>query len=126
LAEKDEIQIKVLLFPLAMHKGAREQCVATVCDKKSFDDLEGGYTSGNQCAEGAKLVDDTISLLSSKGISGTPTYLFADGRFQSGVLEPDALRQRLGLPVPPKPAGAEAAPAPPPPPAKKPPAPPKK
>jgi thiol:disulfide interchange protein DsbC len=102
----------VLLFPLQMHKGAREQCVAVVCDKKSFDELENGYSSDNQCAEGVKLVDGTVALLSSKGITGTPTYLFPDGRFQSGVLEPDALRQRLGLPVPPGSAPpAPAAPA---------------
>ena len=96
------------MFPLPMHKGAREQCVAVVCDKKSFADLEGGYKSDNQCAEGAKLVDGTIALLQSKGISGTPTYLFSDGRYQSGVLEADALRQRLGLPVP---RGVEGSPA---------------
>lgn len=106
------------MFPLAMHKGAREQCVAVICDKKGFDDLENGYKSDNQCAEGVKLVDGSIALLSSKGITGTPTYLFADGRFQSGVLEPDVLRQRLGLPVP---SGSSAPPAPAPP-AKKPPA----
>jgi thiol:disulfide interchange protein DsbC len=107
----------VLLFPLQMHKGAREQCVAVVCDKKSFDELENGYSSDNQCAEGARLVDGTVALLSSKGITGTPTYLFPDGRFQSGVLEPDALRQRLGL-------AAQGAATPPGPaaPAKKPPA----
>lgn len=97
------------MFPLPMHKGAREQCIAVVCDKKGFDDLENGYTSDNQCAEGAKLVDGSIALLSGKGITGTPTYLFSDGRFQSGVLEPDALRQRLGIPVP---AGAPAKKAP--------------
>jgi thiol:disulfide interchange protein DsbC len=96
------------MFPLAMHKGAREQCVAVVCDKKSFEELENGYTSGNQCAAGAKLVDDTVALLSAKGVTGTPTYLFADGRFQSGVLEADALRQRLGLPAAPKPAAPPA------------------
>jgi thiol:disulfide interchange protein DsbC len=113
MAEKGEIQIKVLMFPLAMHKGAREQCVAVICDKKSFEELEEGYKSDNQCKEGAKKVDDTVALLSSKGITGTPTYIFPDGRFQSGVLEANALRQRLGLPVP---AGApgSAAPAPPP------------
>ena len=111
------------MFPLPMHKGAREQCVAVVCDKKGFDDLENGYKSDNQCADGAKLVDETIALLSGKGITGTPTYLFSDGRFQSGVLEPDALRQRLGIPVPPglaaPPATVPAKKAPAAPPAKK-------
>jgi len=96
------------MFPLPMHKGAREQCVAAICDKKSFADLEGGYTSENQCAEGVKKVEQTIALLSSKGIASTPTYIFTDGRFQSGVLDADALRRRLGIPVP---AAAPPAPA---------------
>ena len=99
LADKGEIQLRVLLFPLPMHKGAREQCVAVICDNKGFDDLGNGYNSGNQCAEGARLVDETIALLSGKGITGTPTYLFPDGRYQSGVLEGNALRQRLGIAV---------------------------
>lgn len=102
----------MLLYPLAMHKGAREQCVAVLCDKKSYDDLEAGYKSDNQCAEGAKKVDDSIAFLSSKGITGTPTYIFPDGRFQSGALDVNALRQRLGLPVPPGAAAAPPAPAP--------------
>ena len=28
------------MFPLQIHKGAREQCVAVVCDKKGFADLD--------------------------------------------------------------------------------------
>jgi len=98
------------MFPLAMHKGAREQCIAVICDKKGFDDLENGYSSGNQCAEGVKIVDDTVALLSGKGITGTPTYIFPDGKYQSGVLEPNALRGRLGLPTvatPPVPAAGK-------------------
>lgn len=80
-----------------MHKGAKEQCVAVICDKKSFDDLEAGYESDNQCAEGVKMVDETIAFLQSKGIGSTPSYIFPDGRSQSGVLEQDPLRQKLGL-----------------------------
>ena len=109
--DKGEIQVKVLMFPLAMHKGAREQCISVICDKKSFEDLENGYKSDSTCAEGVKLVDGTVALLSSKGITGTPTYIFSDGKFQSGVLEPNALRQRLGIPVPPPAPGAPAAPS---------------
>jgi thiol:disulfide interchange protein DsbC len=100
------------MFPLAMHKGAREQCIAVICDKKGFEDLENGYKSESTCSEGEKLVDETIALLSGKGITGTPTYIFPDGRFQSGVLEANALRQRLGLPVPPGASGTPAAPTP--------------
>ena len=91
------MQVKVLMYPLDIHKGAREMCIAVLCDKKGFDDLENGYTSENQCAAGAKKVDATIALLSGKGISGTPTYIFPDGRFQPGLLDADALRRRLGI-----------------------------
>jgi thiol:disulfide interchange protein DsbC len=91
--------VKVLLFPLPMHQGAKEQCVAVFCDKKGFDDLENGYKSDNQCAEGVKRVDETIAFLQSKGIGSTPSYILPDGRSQAGVLEEEALRQRLGLPA---------------------------
>ena len=111
MAEKGEAKIKVLMFPLAMHKGAREQCVAVICDKKSFEELENGYKSDNQCAEGAKIVDETVALLSGKGITGTPTYLFSDGKFQSGVLEANDLRKRLGLPAQDAPPATAAPPA---------------
>ena len=83
------------MYPLDMHKGAREQCIAVLCDKKGFDDLEAGYKSDNQCAEGAKKVDDTIAFLRGKGIGGTPTYFFPDGRPHSGVLEEPNLREKL-------------------------------
>ena len=99
------------MFPLPMHKGAREQCVAVICDKKSFEELENGYKSDNQCAEGAKIVDETVALLSGKGITGTPTYLFSDGKFQSGVLEANDLRKRLGLPAQDEPPATAAPPA---------------
>jgi thiol:disulfide interchange protein DsbC len=82
------------MYPLDIHKGAREMCVAVLCDGKGFDELEAQYKSDNQCAEGAKTVDDTIAFLKSKGIGGTPTYIFANGRPHSGVLEEDALRQQ--------------------------------
>jgi thiol:disulfide interchange protein DsbC len=101
--------VKVLLFPLPMHEGAKEQCVAVVCDKKGFDDLENGYRSDNQCAEGVKLVDETIAFLQAKGIGSTPSYIFPDGRSQAGVLEEPVLRQRLGLPAAP-PRSPEAKP----------------
>jgi thiol:disulfide interchange protein DsbC len=82
------------MYPLDIHKGAREMCVATICDKKGFDDLEGQYTSGNQCAAGAKIVDDTVAFLKGKGIGGTPTYIFENGRPHSGVLDEAGLRQK--------------------------------
>jgi len=99
MAEAGELQVRVLMFPLANHKGAKEQCVSVICDKKGFDDLHEGYSSDNQCAEGVAKVEETVKFLSGKGIGSTPTYIFPDGLPQSGLLQEAPLRQRLGLGV---------------------------
>lgn len=97
LAAAGELQVRFLLYPLASHKGAREQSIATICDRKTLEDFESGYRSENLCPEGALKVDATVELLSQKGVSGTPTYIFPDRRFHSGLLEEAELRRRLGL-----------------------------
>jgi thiol:disulfide interchange protein DsbC len=96
MAKAGELQVKVLLFPLKFHKGAKEECISIICDKKGLEGLKSRYRSKNQCEEGKKLINDTVRFLQSKGITGTPTYIFSDGRFQSGVLSKDKLHKRLG------------------------------
>lgn len=84
------------MFPLSFKKGSREMTIAVLCDKKSFEDLERKYTSDNQCADGAKKVDETVAFLSSKGITGTPAYIFENGRTHSGMIqEADALLKKV-------------------------------
>ena len=97
MASAGEIQVHFLLFPLDSHKGAREQSVSTICDNKSLHEFENGYRSDNLCAEGVQKIDATRELLSQKGISGTPAYIFQDRRFHTGLLEEAELRRRLGL-----------------------------
>ena len=103
MAEAGEITVHVLMFPLANHEGAKEQTISVICDKKGLKELDEGYRSENQCAEGTKLVEETIAFLKGKGIGSTPTYIFSDGIFQPGLLQEEALRQRLGLGATPKP-----------------------
>jgi thiol:disulfide interchange protein DsbC len=98
MADAGEIQIKVLMFPLDIHKQAKAKCVAVICDGKGFKDLDEGYTSENQCAEGVAKVEETIAFLRGKGIGSTPTYIFPDGLFRPGVMEAEQIRARLGLP----------------------------
>lgn len=97
LAAAGEIQVRFLLYPLASHKGAKEQSISTVCDRKTLEEFENGYRSDNLCAEGTRKIEATTELLSQKGVSGTPTYIFPDRRFHSGLLEEPELRRRLGL-----------------------------
>ena len=100
MADAGEIQIKVLMFPLALHKAAQAKCVSVICDGKGFRELDDGYTSDNQCAEGVARVDETIAFLRNKGIGSTPTYIFPDGLFKSGVMAAEQLRERLGIAPP--------------------------
>ena len=97
MADKGEITVRILFFPLPSHKGAKEQCVALLCDKKGYGDWEKGYKSENQCPEGVKKVEDTIAWMQKKGIASTPTFIFPDGIVHSGLLPEENLRQRLGL-----------------------------
>jgi len=117
MAEKGEVSVKFLLFPLDFHKGAKEQSIAVICDNKGLTGLHEGYNSENQCADGKKKVEDTVAFLSGKGISGTPTYIFADGSYHSGLMQENQLRATLGLapvktPEPPAAATTEAPAAP--------------
>jgi thiol:disulfide interchange protein DsbC len=97
MAAEGELEVHFLLFPLDSHKGAREQSVSTICDKKSLHDFENGYRSDNLCTKGMRKIDATRDLLSQKGITGTPAYIFPDRRFHVGLLEEAELRRRLGL-----------------------------
>lgn len=95
--ENEGFQVHFLLFPLDIHKGAREQSIAILCDRKGVEGLEGGYRSDNQCAEGVKKVDSTVAFLQKKGITSTPTFIFSDGIYVTGVIPEEELRRRLGL-----------------------------
>ncbi len=97
MAEQGELQVRVLLFPLPFHKGAKQECISIICDNKGIEGLRDRYKSDNQCEAGKKKVKATLDFLHKKGISGTPTYIFPDGRYHSGVLRKDSLEKRLGL-----------------------------
>jgi thiol:disulfide interchange protein DsbC len=95
---KDDLQVRFLLLPLDIHKGAKEQCISILCDNKGVEGLDTGYQSNNQCPEGVKKIENTIAFLNKKGISSTPTFIFSDGIFISGLPPEEDLRRRLGLP----------------------------
>jgi thiol:disulfide interchange protein DsbC len=92
--------VKVLLYPLLpMHKEAEPQSIAIICDKKGMEGLMQNYKSENQCAEGRKKVDGTIEFMKKKGIQGTPAFIFPDGTRQMGVMNANAIMQKLSEPA---------------------------
>ncbi|MBA4393729.1 MAG: hypothetical protein C0407_09275 [Desulfobacca sp.] len=100
ISAKEDLLVRFLLFPLDSHKGAREQCVSILCDRKGIEGFDSGYQSSNQCPEGIKKIDSTIAFLQKKGITSTPTLIFSDGIYISGLPPEEELRKRLGLSKP--------------------------
>ncbi len=97
LIPKEDLSVHFIFFPLDSHKGAKEQCISVLCDNKGIEGFDSGYRSDNQCPEGTKKVNNTIAFLQKKGINATPTFIFMDGVYQSGVPTEEVLRNRLGL-----------------------------
>lgn len=97
MAQAGQLELRVLLFPLPFHQGAKEESISIICDNKGIEGLKSRYRSENQCDAGKKKVEDTIAFLSKKGVTGTPTYIFQDGLFHSGVIQADELKKRLGI-----------------------------
>lgn len=95
MASEGVLQVRYVLYPLPMHPGARESCIALICDKKGHDDFKKNYKSDNQCQEGTNKIDASMKFMQAHGISGTPTYIFSDGTFRSGVMDRTALENKL-------------------------------
>lgn len=87
LADEGKIKAHFVLFPLSIHPGAREQSIAIICDKKGLPGLEEGYKSDNQCDDGKKKIDEAEKFLQAKGIRGTPSYIFPNGKVNVGMID---------------------------------------
>jgi len=95
LAKEGKLKAHVLFYPLSFHRGAKEQAISIICDKKGIKGLESRYQSENQCEKGKKKVEETIALLRAKGVRGTPSYIFMNGKVHVGLIgsEDELLKQ---------------------------------
>lgn len=98
MASEGVLSVRYILFPLPIHPGARESCIALICDKKGHDEFKSNYKSENQCPEGTEKIDAVMKFMQAHGIGGTPTYIFSDGTFRSGVMDRSALESKLTSP----------------------------
>ena len=95
LIDQGKLRVKYVLFPLKFHQGAREECISIICDNKGLEGFKNRYRSDNQCEKGKNMVDGAVNFLSEKGVGGTPTYIFPDGRYRSGIMSADQIEARL-------------------------------
>jgi len=84
-AKKNNVQIRLIFFPLPIHPEAFGKAVSVICDKKGFKEYSEGYVSQNQCEEGKKAVEANLELMDKLGIGGTPTFIGMNGKMHSGL-----------------------------------------
>jgi len=86
LANKYGWEVRLLWFPLPFHKDAKPKAVSFLCESKTFEDyLKDNYGS-KSCEEGRIEVEKAIRVL-SEFVSGTPTFIFPDGKVVVGADE---------------------------------------
>ncbi len=84
-ADKNNVKVKVVLYPLPIHPEAKPKAVAMVCDKKGFDSLHEEVSTKNQCKEGKEAIEKNLQFLQEIGVSGTPTVIGMNGRYIVGL-----------------------------------------
>ncbi|SHK54029.1 DsbC family protein [Thermocrinis minervae] len=85
-ADKNGVQIRVILFPLPIHPDAFNKSVALVCEKRSFEDYINRNFGNTQCEDGKKKIQENLDFLANKlGVRGTPTFIGMNGKIHSGV-----------------------------------------
>jgi len=84
-ADKNKVQIKVILYPLPIHPQAKPKSIAMICDKKGYDYIHKNVSTKNQCEEGKKAIENNLKLLQEIGVSGTPTVIGMNGKYIVGL-----------------------------------------
>jgi thiol:disulfide interchange protein DsbC len=84
-AKKNNVQIKVILYPLPIHPKAKPKSIAMVCDGKGYDDIHADVSTKNQCQKGKEAIEKNLKFLQEIGVSGTPTIIGMNGRYIVGL-----------------------------------------
>ncbi len=84
-ADKNNVQIKVILYPLPIHPKAKDKSIAMICDKRGYDDMHTYENTKNLCEEGKRAIEANLKLMEELGVTGTPTLIGMNGRYIVGL-----------------------------------------
>ncbi len=90
--KRKDIAFYIKLFPLDIHKGARENAQEIECKhslKLLEDSFEGKAIPKPECK--TTVIDSNIALAKSLNVNGTPAIILPDGAVVTGALPEDAL-----------------------------------
>jgi thiol:disulfide interchange protein DsbC len=92
IEKRKDIAFLIKMFPLKMHPDAYDKSKTIVCEK-SLELLEDAFAKKTipEPTCDTKAVDETIALVGTLGISGTPALVLPNGIINSGYRDADAL-----------------------------------
>jgi thiol:disulfide interchange protein DsbC len=79
-AEKRQIEVRVILYPLPMHEGAKEKAIQALCSHMDYSAYLEDQYSGRQCKEGEEKISKSLKIGEALQINGTPTFIGPNGK----------------------------------------------
>ncbi len=87
-ADKNGVEVRVILFPLPIHPGAFQSAVGLWCNKKGWNSLHAAYNAKSplpQCKDGEVFINKSMQEAVKLGVQGTPTIIGMDGKIHPGA-----------------------------------------
>jgi len=87
-ADKNGVEVRVILFPLPIHPGAFQSAVGLWCNKKGWNSLHDAYNAKaplSQCKDGEAFIKNSMQEAMKLGVQGTPTIIGMDGKMHPGA-----------------------------------------
>lgn len=95
-AEENKVKLKVILYPIPIHKKAYDRSVSILCDKKGFKGVMEEYESENTCTEGKEKILKNMKYLGTElKLIGLPHVIGKNGRIVSGILKEEDLNSLI-------------------------------
>jgi thiol:disulfide interchange protein DsbC len=85
LADEKGITVKVVLFPLPIHPGAKDKAIRLICSKATYEDYLKNDYKGTTCPQGEEKVNKSLEIAEKLKINGTPTFISQDGKRIPGL-----------------------------------------
>ena len=83
-ADSNNVEIRVVFYPLPMHSGAKPKSVKAICNGMDYNGYIIGNYSGEVCTKGEEKVNRAMQLAGTLQINGTPTFISSNGKRVSG------------------------------------------
>lgn len=93
-ADENNVEIKVVLYPLPMHPNAKDKAIKGICAKMTYQDYIDSKYEGEKCREGEDRIAKATTIVEKLKVTGTPTFISDSGQKVVGF-SPEKLKETL-------------------------------